>query len=130
MTPTDQAATEFDHWLAAEFAENGAFTALAILVDIGDTQVSPLCSTFFHVIGNEIDWDGIVELFAGSGVDWNGAAFFPAAAGDEGPLDNATARQQLRDLEARLDQDRLVLNEGAFFDKLGRRLKIEEVTVQ
>jgi hypothetical protein len=36
----------------------------------------------------------------------------------------------LRELEARLDEDRLVLNEGHFFDKWGRRLKIEEVQVQ
>ena len=30
-------------------------------------------------------------------------------------------------LEERLDDDRLVLNEGHFFDKWGRRMKVEEV---
>jgi hypothetical protein len=30
----------------------------------------------------------------------------------------------------RLDDDRLVLNEGHFFDKWGRRLRIDEVTAQ
>ena len=34
----------------------------------------------------------------------------------------------LNELEARLDDDRLVLNEGQFFDKWGRRMKIEDVT--
>jgi hypothetical protein len=42
-------------------------------------------------------------------------------------LDNPNARLQLRDLEERLDDDRLVLNEGHFFDKWGRRMKVDEV---
>ena len=37
---------------------------------------------------------------------------------------------KLQEVEARLDEDRLVLNEGNFFDKWGRKLKIEEVGVQ
>ena len=132
MSTSDQIieATDFDRWITAEFAENGAFTTLVILVDIGETQVAPLCSTYFHVVGDDIDWNEIVVMFAGSGADWDGAAFFPDSSLHDGLLDNPTARLRLRDLEARLDQDRLVLNEGAFFDKLGRRLKIEEVTPQ
>jgi hypothetical protein len=69
-------------------------------------------------------------MFAGSGADWDGAAFFPVYSPESGLLDNPAARLRLRDLEARFDQDRLVLNEGAFFDKMGRRLKIEEVIAQ
>ena len=64
------------------------------------------------------------------GQDWNGASFFPVTGPDGGPLDNPNARLQLHELEARLDDDRLVLNEGHFFDKWGRRLKIEEVPLQ
>jgi hypothetical protein len=30
----------------------------------------------------------------------------------------------------RLDEDRLVLNEGHFFDKWGRRLRIDEVAAR
>jgi hypothetical protein len=71
-----------------------------------------------------------VVMFAGSGADWDGAAFFPVSSPESELLDNPTARLRLRDLEARFDQDRLVLNEGAFFDNLGQRLKIEEVTAQ
>jgi hypothetical protein len=37
---------------------------------------------------------------------------------------------RLREIEARLDADRLVLNEGHFFDRWGRRLNIEEVAPQ
>ena len=122
-------ATDFDLWIAEEFAETGAFTALVILVEISEPEVAPLCSTYFNVIGDEIDWSEITLLFAGSGRDWSGACFFPVASAGA-PLDNPTARLRLRELEARVDENRLVLNEGHFFDKEGRRLQIEEMQVQ
>jgi len=122
--------TEFERWLTEEFSASGAFTALVMLVDIDETTVAPLCSTYIHVVGDEVTWGDIVVMFAGSGADWSGAAFFPASTTESGALDNPTARIKLRELEARLDHDRLVLNEGHFFDKWGRRLKIEEVTTQ
>ena len=118
--------TEFDHWLAAKFAQSGAFTALVVLVAIGTQQVTPLCSTYFNVVGGQIDWQEITVLFAGSGADWDAACFFPATAPNGAPLDNPNARSKLRELEARLDQDLLVLNEGDCFDKLGRRLRTGE----
>jgi hypothetical protein len=120
--------SEFEQWLGAQFAVAGDFTALAVLVGIDGVKVTPLCSTYFNVIGDEVAWGDIVVMFAGSGTDWDGAAFFAVTAPGGGPLDNPTARIKLRELEARLDDDRLVLNEGQFFDKWGRRLKIEEVT--
>ena len=126
----DISLTDFDRWLAAEFAQAGAFTALAILVEIAKSKVTPLCSTYVNVIGDEIDWREITILFAGAGCAWDGASFYPLTAPDGGPLDNPNARLQLRELERRLDSDRLVLNEGHFFDKWGRRLKIEEVPTQ
>jgi hypothetical protein len=122
--------TDFDRWIIAEFAERGAFTAFAVLVQIGETSVTPLCSTYFNVIGEEIDWGDITVLFAGAGAEWDGASFFPATARDGGPLDNPSARLKLRDIEMRLDEDPLVLNEGHFFDKWGRRLRVDEVTTQ
>jgi hypothetical protein len=125
---TADAGNDFEAWLTREYAATGAFTAFAILVEIAGTQVTPLCSTYFNVIGDEVEWSEIVVMFAGSGRTWDGAAFFPSLAHSGGPLDNPTARLRLRELEARLDADRLVLNEGHFFDKWGRRMKIEEVT--
>jgi len=124
---TNGGRTDFDRWIAAAFAETGAFTALAVLVEIAGIKVTPLCSTYFNVIGAEIDWGEMTVLFAGAGREWDGASFFPVTAPDGGPLDNPAARLRLRELEARLDDDRLVLNEGNFFDKWGRRLQIEEV---
>jgi hypothetical protein len=122
--------TDFDRWLADEFAATGAFTALVVLVAITETKVLPLCSTYLNVIGTETDWSEIVVLFAGSGQNWDGASFFPVTAPDGGPLDNPTARQRLHELESRLDANPLVLNEGNFFDKWGRRLKVEETELQ
>ncbi len=130
MSTSDAAKTDFDRWIADEFERSGEFTALVVLVGIGESKVTPLCSTYFNVIGTEIDWAEITVLFAGSGQDWSGASFFPVTGSDGRPLDNPTARLRLRELETRLDDDRLVLNEGHFFDKWGRRLEIEEVPVQ
>jgi hypothetical protein len=126
----DKPVTDFDRWLADEFAATGAFTALVVLVSITETKVLPLCSTYLNVIGTETDWSEIVILFAGAGYEWDGASFFPVTAPDGGPLDNPTARLRLHELESRLDQNPLVLNEGHFFDKWGRRLKVEETELQ
>ncbi len=125
---TSERANDFNGWIRGEFHEGRSFTALSVLVEIADTRVTPLCSTYFNVIGDEVDWEEIAVLFAGAGREWDGAAFFPLRSPDGGPVDNPTARLELRRLEERLDEDRLVLNEGHFFDRHGRRLKIEEVS--
>lgn len=127
MSISDAALTDFDRWIVAEFARAGSFTAFVVLVEIGDSKVTPLCSTYFNVIGDEVDWSEITVLLAGAGREWDGAAFFSNLALSGGPLENSAARLQLRQLEKRLDDDRLVLNEGHFFDKWGRRMAIEEV---
>jgi len=131
MTPMSEALdNEFEQWLAQVFAASGAFTAFVILVEIAGTRVTPLCSTYFNVIGDEVAWSEIVTMFAGSGRAWDGAAFFPVMADGGGPLDDGNARLRLRALESRVAQDRLVLNEGRFFDTWGRRMRIDEVTIQ
>jgi hypothetical protein len=119
--------TEFDAWLASMVAQHGEFTALVILTQIAERSVRPLCSTYLHVIGDEVDWDDIARMFAGSGQSWDGAAFFPTKARNGGPVDNPTARLRLAELEAKVTADRMILNEGHFFDGLGRRIKIEPV---
>jgi len=122
--------TDFDRWLVDQFAETGAFTALVVLVDIEVTSVTLLRSTYLNVIGDEVDWSAVTTLFGRAGADWSGAAFFPVTVLDGGPLDNPSARLRLQELETRLNESKLVLNEGHFFDKWGRRLKIEEVELQ
>lgn len=105
--------------------QQGEFTVLVVLTEISERSVTPLCSTYFHVIGDEVAWNDITLMFAGSGQDWKGAAFFPTRATNGGPIDNPTARTRLAELEAKVTADRMILNDGHFFDTLGRRIKIE-----
>jgi hypothetical protein len=119
----------FDAWIAAEFARTGGFTALVVLVEIGDLTVAPLRSTWFHVIGTDAGWADVAELLSGPG-PWDGALFAPRTARDGGPLADAAARIELRDLADRVIEDRTVLNEEHFFDRLGRRMRVDEVPVQ
>ena len=120
--------TDFDDWLRAAFALQGPFTAFVVLVDIRNSNVTPQCSTYLHVIGTDIDWSELTVLLAGSGRDWQGAVFFAEQDGLNGPLNAVTARLRLKELEAAIDADRLHINRGQFFDVWGRRMKIEEAT--
>ena len=123
---TSDAPTDFEPWLAGAFGDTGAFTALIVLLRIGGTEVTPVCSTYVNVIGPEVAWNDMVVMLAGAGQAWDGVAFFPEQERGR-PLDNPTARTRLRLLEQRLDDDRLVLNDGAFFDRWGRHMRIDEV---
>lgn len=120
--------TEFDTWLESMVRQHGEFTALVILTKIGERSVVPICSTYLHVIGDETDWNEIVVMFAGSGQEWDGAAFFPTKGRNGGPVDNPTARLRLAELEAKVTEDRMILNEGHFFDGRGRRIEIEPLS--
>jgi len=120
--------TEFDDWLVGFYKRIGQFTMLAVLTKIDERNVVPLCSTYFHVVGDEVDWDEITLMFAGSGHAWDGAAFFPTQRERGGPIDNPTARLRLRELESKVTQDRMTLNEGYFFDALGRKIKLEPIS--
>ena len=117
---------EFNDWIVSEFDERGAFTALVVLVEIGERSVTPLASTYLNVIGVEVDWPEIVALFVGARVKWDGASFYPVTAPEGGPLDDAAARERLRVIEERVKAERLALNEGFFFDRRGRRMMVEE----
>jgi hypothetical protein len=119
--------TEFDAWLKDMVVRHGEFTVLIVLTQIGERSVVPLCSTYCHVIGDEVDWHDMKTVLGGSGRSWDGVAFFPTKGGGGGPVDAATARSRLAELEAKMIQNRMVLNDGHFFDTLGRRIEIEPV---
>ena len=54
MSISNESTCDFEQWIASEFAEDGSFTALIVLVHIVDTKVAPLCSTYLNVIGDEL----------------------------------------------------------------------------
>jgi hypothetical protein len=118
-------ATDFDDWLVATFKRIGSFTMLIVLVEIGGSSVGLLRSSYLHVIGDETRWPDMVELFAGSGAAWNGAAFFQADRG--GLVPDGIAKQRLASLVHHLETDRTLLNQGEFFNEDGLRLKLEEI---
>ena len=65
MSTSDEGRrTDFDRWITEEFAATVSFTALVVLVEIAGIKVTPLCSTYFNVIGDEVDWGEITVLFA------------------------------------------------------------------
>ncbi|MDB5474877.1 MAG: uncharacterized protein JWP49_388 [Phenylobacterium sp.] len=124
MTAADY-ATDFDEWLVQTFAGVGAFTMLIVLVEIGETSVTPVRSSYLHVIGDETRWPDIVQLFEGAGATWNGAAFFQADR--TGLVRDPVARHRLDALLRHLESDRSLLKHAEFFDGHGLRLKIEEI---
>jgi hypothetical protein len=120
----------FDSWVADEFARTGGFTALVILVSIGNLSVTPLKSTYFHVIGDELDWVQVEGLLSGAGIAWDGVVFSPLSSEGGGPVSDDEARAALRDLQQRVIADRMSINQAHFFDGLGRRMQIEEAQPQ
>jgi hypothetical protein len=121
---TPEAGSDFKTWIDGEFADRGAFTALVVLVEIGERSVTPVVSTYVNVSA-EIDWPEVATLFAGIGIPWDGASFFAATAPEGGPLDDAAARVRLIEIERRVRAERLTLNEGWFFDRHGQRIMVE-----
>ncbi len=117
---------DFNEWIAEEFA-HGPFTALILVVDIGDETIEPVASTYLHIIGDEVDWSAMRGLLKGAPNKWNAAAFFVSRDGTSGPISDRLAKLRLLDTEERVRVDRMELNKGAFFDISGRRMQVEEM---
>lgn len=117
---------DFDDWFRAAYAETSGFTALVVLVEISERDARPVASTFFHAIGDEAVWADVRKLFATAPGGWDGAVIFAESAKGGGPIEEPLARIELRRVEQMIDDDRLAINEGAFFDRRGRRMRIDE----
>jgi hypothetical protein len=117
----------FDPWLKSAFAETGGFTALIVLVRIGETSVTPVASTYVHAIGDELGWKDFSAMLSQSRQTWDGVVIFCETDGGTGPIPDALARIKLREAELRIGDDRLAINDGHFFDTHGRRIRIDEV---
>ena len=120
-------AADFDRWLEAQFAASGPFTALIILVKIEATTIWPLGSSYATVIGSDMRWADMLRLLDGSRLPWSGAAIFPVLSTAGGPLTDADARRRLVDVQKRVIADHATIDEGVFFDRLGRMIRLEAV---
>jgi hypothetical protein len=116
---------DFDEWITEEF-ERGAFTALILVLDVGEETAEPVASTYLHVIGDDIDWRAMRTLLDGAPQSWNAAAFFVSRSEKGGPVSDRLAKIRLTDIGDKVKADRLALNTGAFFNRDGRRMLIEE----
>jgi hypothetical protein len=124
---TAPCTTDFDDWLVQTFTQVGSFTMLIILVEIGETTVSLLASSYLHVIGDETRWNDMQDLLAAAGVNWSGAVFFQADR--SGLIDDTTAQQRLSSLSRHIQGDRSILRHGEFFNPQGLRMQIAETGV-
>lgn len=123
MTITER-TTDFDDWIAEVFGRIGPFTMLIVLFAVDDRTVTPVASSYLHVLGDETRWADMPNMFAAAETGWNAAAFFQ---GDrDGLVDDATARWRLSSLARHLKKDPLLVNRGEFFNAQGLRLKLEE----
>jgi len=121
------ADADFDRWFESQFAASGPFTALIILVKIDDTTIWPLGSSYATVIGSDMRWPDMRRLLDGSKLPWSGAAIFPVLSAAGGPLSDAEARRRLADVQKRVIADHATIDEGLFFDRLGRMIRLEAV---
>jgi hypothetical protein len=116
--------SDFEPWLKTAYRETEGFTALVVLVRIGEETVTPVASTYFHLVGNDLAWSDLSGLLSRSGQAWDGVVLFPESDG-KGPIPDALAKIKLRDIELRLGEDRIHINDGHFFDRWGRRMQVD-----
>ncbi|MCA0301154.1 MAG: hypothetical protein LCH95_02015 [Proteobacteria bacterium] len=119
--------TDFELWLSAQYAETGSFTAFILLMRMAGDEVVPLKSSYAHLVGDDMPWRQMRELLDSARTAWDGVAFFVGLGATGGPLPDAVAARRLKDVEADVKRDPLVLNRGRFFDRQGRHIRIDEV---
>ena len=120
--------TDFEQWLAAQFADTGAFTIFIVLVQIGESDVKAVKSSYAQMIGDEMEWAEMRALLDGARTPWDGVGFFVGLGHAGGPLPDALAKEKLKEVEAAVLADPLALNRGRFFDRLGRHMQVDEVS--
>jgi len=119
--------TDFEQWLAAQFADTGPFTIFIVLVRISERDVSAVKSSYAQMIGADMAWSDMRSLLDSARTPWDGVGFFVGLGHGGGPLPDALAKTKLKEVEASVLADPLALNRGRFFDSLGRHLQVDEV---
>ena len=118
---------DFEPWLERQFALMGPFTVLIILIAIRAPTLYPLGGSYAAVIGDEMGWPEMRRLLDASGMKWDGAALFAVPGEDGKPLTDTDARARLKALQDRVIADHARINDGAFFDRKGRLMRVEEI---
>lgn len=122
-----QHATDFDEWLAdtwEQTASGDGFTMLLVLIGLGSGRVDILRSAHLHVIGDDLDWQGLVAHLEGAQVPWDAVALY--RAGREGLVPDDLARSRLASLVKALQGDRTLLRDAEFLNRDGLRLRLDE----
>jgi hypothetical protein len=123
-----EARTDFEQWLAAQYADTGPFTVFIVLVRIAGEQVSAVRSSYAQMIGDDMPWPRMRALLDGARTPWDGAALFVGLShSGGGPMSDAMAKDKLKEVEAAVRADPLAVNRGLFFDREGRHMRIDEV---
>lgn len=120
--------SDFEQWLAAQFAETGPFTIFVVLVKISAGEVEPLKSSYAHLIGDKMTWQEMRKLLDSARTPWTGVGFFVGLGHAGGPLPDEAAARKLKEVEADVKADPLAFNRGMFFDREGRHLHVDETT--
>jgi len=120
--------TDFEQWLAAQFADTGPFTIFIVLVRIGERDVKAVKSSYAQMIGDEMPWPDMRSLLDSARTPWDGVGFFVGLGYAGGPLPDALAKTKLKEVEASVLADPLALNRGRFFDRFGRHMQVDEVS--
>jgi len=58
--------SDFEQWLAAQFADTGPFTIFIVLVRITERDVKAVTSSYAQMIGDDMDWAGMRALLDGA----------------------------------------------------------------
>lgn len=126
---SSSSGAEFESWIAERFAETGGFTALILLLSIGDDTVAPISCSYVHVIGADVSWAGMKSMLDASGRRWEAVAIFSEAAPGGGPAIDVVAKARLQERIDEVTFNRMVLNDAGFFDVRGRPIRIDPVEV-
>ena len=92
--------TDFEQWLAAQFADTGPFTIFIVLVRIADDEVVPLKSSYAHMIGDEMAWREMRGLLDRAAIAWDGVAFFVGLGQAGGPLPDRNVQSNYEGVNA------------------------------
>lgn len=121
--------TDFDAWIASRFGETRGFTAVILLLSIGDDRIEPISCAYVHVVGDEVTWRDMRAMLDASRRRWDGVAIFVEAAPGGGPVIDIVAKARMQERIDEVTMNRMALNDAGLFDSAGRAIRIDPVEV-